>query len=79
MCCDVRMIQRRERLRFALEARQTVRISRDGLGQHLDGDLPRQVGVRRPIHLAHAAHANLGGDFVRAEACARRGPRCRGL
>jgi len=37
-------------------------------GQHLDRDLPLQVRVGRAIDLAHATDANLGGDFVRAEA-----------
>ena len=31
-----------------------------------------QLRVRRPIHLSHAAHADLRRDFVRAEAGAGR-------
>src|SRR5207247_6914171 len=34
----------------------------------LDGNRALQVGVGRLADLAHAAHANLGGDIVRAEA-----------
>ena len=30
--------------------------------------VPVELGVSRPIHLAHAAFADLGGDRVRAEA-----------
>ena len=36
--------------------------------QDLDGDLTPQVGVGRVICLTHAAHADLGGDFIRTEA-----------
>ena len=38
--------------------------------QDLDRDCALQVRVGGPIHLAHPAHADLGGDFVRAEASA---------
>ena len=62
------MVQRGEDFRFALEARQPVGVSRQRRGQHLDGDLTLQLRVRRPIHLAHAAFADLGGDFIDAEA-----------
>jgi hypothetical protein len=34
--------------------------------------LPSEVGVRGAVDLAHAANANLVGDLVRADACARR-------
>ena len=46
-------------------------VGRDRSGQHLDGDLPLQVRVGCAIDLAHPAHADLGGDFVRAEARAK--------
>ena len=64
---DVRMVQRREHFRFALKACEPIVIRRDGRRQNLDGDLALQLGVGGPIHLAHAAFANLGGDFVDAE------------
>ena len=51
--------------------RQPLGVGSNRVGQNLDGDLPLQVGVGRAIHLAHPAHADLGGDFVRAEAGAR--------
>ena len=65
---DVGMVQRRQRLRFAVEARQAVRIRGHRSRQHLDGDLAREVRVGRAIDLSHSAHANLGSDFIRAEA-----------
>jgi hypothetical protein len=65
---DVRMIQPGECFRFALEARHARGIARHGRGQHLDGDSPFQIGVRRSIHLAHAALANEGGNLVRTNA-----------
>ena len=66
------MVQGRERLGLTLKPREAIRIVREGLGQDLDGDLTPEVGVRRAIHLPHAAHADLGGDFIGAEARARR-------
>ena len=55
-------------LRFTVEPREPLGVGGERRGEYLDGDLPRQVGVRCAIHLAHPAHADLGGDFVRAEA-----------
>ena len=66
--CDVRMIQRGEDFRFALKASQPVGITHQRRRQDLDGDLTLQLRVRRPIHLPHPAHADLGGDFVDTEA-----------
>ena len=45
-------------------------VTRDGLGQYLDGYLALQLRVGGPIHLAHAAHTNLGSHFVRTESSA---------
>ena len=64
---DVRMIQRGEHFRFALKARESIGIGRQRRGQDLDRDLALQLRVGRPIHLAHAAFADLRGDFVDAE------------
>ena len=65
------MVQCGEGLRFTVEPRQALGVGSNRRGQHLDGDLPRQVGVRCAIHLAHPTGADLGGDFVRAEARAK--------
>ena len=54
---DVRMIQRGQHLRFALESREPVGISRERLGQDLDRDVAIQPRVARAIDLAHAARA----------------------
>jgi hypothetical protein len=69
---DVGMVQRGTRLRLAVEASQAVRVGGHRVRQYLDGDLPRQIGVRRPVDLAHAALAEVTGDLIRAEARARR-------
>ena len=62
------MIQRRERLRFARESAPADRDRGEGVGQNLDGDVALQLRVARAIHLAHAACADLGHDFIDAEA-----------
>ena len=61
------MIQRREDFGFALEPHQPLGVCRNGLRQDLDRDLPLQVRVSSAIHLTHAAHADLGGDFIGAD------------
>ena len=54
-------------VRVALKSRGPIGIRWDRRRQDLGCDLT-QPGVGRPIHLAHAAFANLGRDFVDAEA-----------
>ena len=76
---DVRMIQRGEDFRFALEPRQSLAIGRHSVGEDLDGDLSLEIGVGGAIDLAHSAHADLRGNFVRAEASARGQCHCRGF
>ena len=65
---DVRMIQRRERLRFALEPREPLGIARERVGQDLDRDVAIELRIAGAIHLAHAPGAKGGQDFVGAEA-----------
>ena len=65
---DVRMIQRGEDFGFALKTREPIVVSGERWRQDLDRDLTLQLGVGGPIHLPHPAFADLGGDFVDAEA-----------
>ena len=69
---DVRMVERREHLRFALEPREPVGIGRPEIGQDLDRDVAMELRVAGAIDLPHATFADLRGDFVDAEARARR-------
>ena len=66
---DVRVVERGQRLRFAREARDAIRIVREHVGQDLDRDVAVQLRIARAIHLAHSAFAQLGDDLVRAEVC----------
>ena len=50
--------------RFALEARQTLRIARHFLRQHLKGYVASELRIGRSIHLAHAARADRSGNPV---------------
>ena len=61
---DVGVRQRRNRVRFALEARQRLRISGDGRRNNLDRDVAIQPPVARAIDLAHAARAERSDDGV---------------
>ena len=65
---DVGMAERGEGPGFPLEARETIGVLRDRLGQDLDCDLPPEVRIGGPIHFAHPTHADLGDDFIRADA-----------
>ena len=65
---DVRVVQRGQHLRFALETGEAIRIAGEGVRQDLQRDVAIQLGIARAIHLAHAAGAEGGEDFVRAEA-----------
>ena len=64
---DVRVAERGDRLRLALEASQPLGIFGHGVWQHLDGDLPAQSRVEGSVHLTHAADAQSGDDLVAAE------------
>ena len=57
---DVRVIERGERLRLAVEARQTVGIERELGGQDLQGDVAPELGIAGAVHLAHSARADAG-------------------
>ncbi|MCZ6918503.1 MAG: hypothetical protein O7I93_17140, partial [Gemmatimonadetes bacterium] len=65
---DVRVVERREHFGFALEPRQALRVSSELRRQHLHRHLAFQLRVGGPIHLPHPAHADLGGDLLRADA-----------
>ena len=61
---DVWMIQRGEDLRLAFETREPIRVERECLRQHLEGDIAVQHFVACPIDLAHAALANACNNRV---------------
>ena len=80
---DVRMIQRGEHLRFALEAREPLRINREGRRQDFDRDVAIQLRVARAIDFAHPAdteqavdaeHPDLRSDRAPLEQPERRRP-----
>jgi hypothetical protein len=73
---DVWMIQRRQHLRFATEARQTIRIVGDRRQQHLDRHVAIQLRIARAIHLAHPAGTERRHDFVGTEFRSRREAHC---
>jgi hypothetical protein len=62
------VIQGRQRLRFACEPCEAIGILRKGVGQDLQRHVAIELRVAGPIHLPHAAFADLRGDFVDADA-----------
>jgi hypothetical protein len=65
---DIRVIEGGEHLRFAPEARETIRIARKRVGQHFQRDLAIELQVTCAIHLAHAARAEGRQNFIGTEA-----------
>ena len=54
---DVGMVQRGEHPRFAVEARESIRMPRERRRQNLDRDVAPELRVVRTVHFAHAAGA----------------------
>ncbi len=59
---DVGMVEGRRCLSLALEPQPALGIGSQGSRQHLDRHLSAQLGVLGPVHLSHAALAELGGN-----------------
>src|SRR5262249_2462185 len=70
--CDVRMIERRQHLRFAGEAGQPVGIGRERIRQHFDGDIAIELGIGGAVDGAHTAFSQFGNDAVVGERLSRR-------
>ena len=64
---DVRMVERREHLRLAREARDALGVAGEALREDLQRDVAPELGVSRAIHLAHAASPERAGDRIRPE------------
>lgn len=65
------MVERGQHLRFALEARESLRICRECLGQELQGYVASKFRVACAIELAHPARSEQADYFVRAETSTR--------
>src|SRR5262249_30448092 len=69
---DVRVVERGDALRLALEARAELRVGRELRGQQLDGHVPLESRVTRLVDLAHPPRTERSADLVRPEAGGRR-------
>ena len=65
---DVRMVYRSDGACLALETGPRVGIVCNRCWKNLDRHRAIEAGVPGPVHLTHSTHADLGRDFVRAEA-----------
>jgi hypothetical protein len=54
---DTRVVEGGEHLRFPLEAREALGVTRHFGRQHLDRNVAIELGVLRAVHLAHPARA----------------------
>ena len=64
---DVRMGKRRDSFRLTLKPGQRTGVPSKLFGQDLDGHLPIQPSVLRPIDLPHPACTKRFDDFIRAK------------
>jgi hypothetical protein len=69
---DIGVAQRREQLRFALQARESVGVAGEPGRQRFDRDVAAELRVGRAVHFAHAAGAEQALDLVDAEVRAGR-------
>ncbi len=69
---NIGMVERRQKIRFACEARQALRIAGEERRQNLERDVSRQLSVAGAIDFPHAAGADERDDLVGAEASAGR-------
>src|SRR2546425_2818164 len=60
----MRVVERGEHMRFALEACHAVGVTGEEFREHLEGDLASELGIAGAIHLAHAAHPDRGDHLV---------------
>ena len=60
---DVRVVERGDGLGFPSEARQTVGVSREGIGKNLQRHITIQFRVARAVDLAHATSAEQGQNL----------------
>jgi hypothetical protein len=67
---DMRVVERRDGLGLPSEARQTVGVQREGIGQNLQRNVTKQSRVTRAVDLTHATGAERRQDLVRTETCA---------
>ena len=65
---DMRMVQARNGLRFALETFAQLRIVGKMSGKNLDCDDAVEAGIARAVHLAHTARTERSDDFVGPQA-----------
>jgi hypothetical protein len=57
---NIRVTERRQHLRLALQPRHSVRVERESSRDHFERNVPTEVEVVRAINLAHAATAQQG-------------------
>jgi hypothetical protein len=68
---DVRMVQRRQQPGFPLAASESLRVSMERPGQHLDRNVTPALAVARPVHLAHATDGQHAEDAMGTELAAQ--------
>jgi len=64
---DIRVVQRGGCAGFLLESTEAIDVGRKCSGEDFDRDITSESRIARTVYLAHAASAEGGDDFVRAE------------
>ena len=72
---DAGMIERGEKLRFALEASHAFSVVREGIGQDFQRDVAAELGIACAVDFAHPASAKGRENFIRGpNACRTQSP-----
>jgi hypothetical protein len=66
---DSGMVEAGENLGFAGEARETVGVIGEEIGEDFDGDFAVQAGIDCAVDRAHATLAELAGDSIVSDGC----------
>ena len=69
---DVGMARRGQYLRFPMQARESVGVISERVGENLEGDVAVQTRIAGAVHFVHAAGATRAENLVHAESAARR-------
>ena len=64
---DVGMVERRERVGFAVEASEPIGLLRERVGQNLQRDVAMELRVVGAIDLPHAADTQQRSDVIDAD------------
>jgi hypothetical protein len=71
---DIRMVERRQHLRLALEASHAIAVAGENVWQDLQRHLAFELGIASAIHFTHSPRADRSEDLIGPEPVTRGEP-----